>query len=206
MMQKNTIVSFVSKQHFDINRPIHLARRDVFFERAVEILYIPIQNISTADRIKSAEVILSMLKTAEMHAFFAIQSSSTVTQESDFLRFLRLISDNVKSAHAMMQHQLHLEAEESFLCQFLNATPEQCVLPAMHYQRRAEDILQGLWNVLQLAHSAYRSLQTANLQKLTEDERARYRKAYESFRNDVTTHYSIPGVNANPGAPQPQQG
>lgn len=196
----------MSKQHFDINRPIHLARRDVFFERAVEILYIPLQNIGTADRIKNAEVILSMLKTAETHAFFAIQSSSTVAQESDFLRFLRLIADNVKSAHAMMQHQLHLEAEESFLCQFLNATPEQCVLPAMHYQRRAEDILQGLWNVLQLAHTAYRTLQTSNQQKLTEDERARYRKAYDSFRHDVTTRYSIPGVNKEPSSPQPQQG
>jgi hypothetical protein len=196
MSRNNTTVGFVSKQHFDINRPIHLARRDVFFERAVELLYVPLQNLSTADRIKSSDVILSMLKTAETHAFFAIQSSSTVAQESDFLRFLRLISDNVKSAHAMMQHQLHLEAEESFLCQFLNATPEQCVLPAMHYQRRAEDILQGLWNVLQLAHTAYRTLQTSNLQKLTEDERARYRKAYDSFRHDATTRYNVPGMNS----------
>lgn len=192
------------KQHFDINRPIHLARRDVFFERAVELLYVPLQNLSTADRIKSSDIILSMLKTAETHAFFAIQSSGTVTQESDFLRFLRLISDNVKSAHAMMQHQLHLEAEESFLCQFLNATPEQCVLPAMHYQRRAEDILQGLWNVLQLAHGAYRTLQTSNLQKLTEDERTRYRKAYDSFRQDVATRYSVPGTNKPQATPQLQ--
>jgi len=182
----------VSKVHFDINRPIHLARRDVFFERAVELLYTPLQNMNTSERIKHAEGILSLLKTAEMHAFFAIQSSGTVAQESDFLRFLKLISDNVQSAHAMMQHQLHLEAEESFLCQFLNATPEQCVLPAMHYQRRAEDILQGLWNVLQLAHNAYRSLQQNNQQRLRDDERARYKKAYESFRQDVTARYTAP--------------
>ena len=206
MSPNNATVRLVSKQHFDINRPIHLARRDVFFERAVELLYVPLQNLSTADRIKSSDVILSMLKTAETHAFFAIQSSGTVAQESDFLRFLRLISDNVKSAHAMMQHQLHLEAEESFLCQFLNATPEQCVLPAMHYQRRAEDILQGLWNVLQLAHTAYRSLQASNLQKLTEDERARYRKAYDSFRHDATTRYTVPGMNKEQAASQTQQG
>ncbi len=179
----------MSKAHFDVNRPIHLARRDVFFERAVELLYTPLQNMTTANRIQHAEIILSMLKTAESHAFFALQSSSTITQESDFLRFLKLISDNVQSAHAMLQHQLHLEAEESFLCQFLNATPEQCVLPAMHYQRRAEDILQGLWNVLQLAHNAYRSLQQANLQKLSASEQERYRKAYDSFRKDAIADY-----------------
>jgi hypothetical protein len=186
----------VSKTHFDANRPIHLARRDVFFERAVELLYTPIQNMTTGERIKHAEVIMGMLKTSETHAFFALQSSGTVSQEADFLRFLKLVSDNVQSAHAMLQHQLHLEAEESFLCQFLSATPEQCVLPAMHYQRRAEDILQGLWNVLQLAHNAYRTLQTNNLQKLADDEKARYRKAYDSFRQDVTQRYSIPKRDA----------
>lgn len=191
------------KIHFDVNRPIHLARRDVFFERAVELLYTPMQNMSTADRIKHVEVVISMLKTAERHAFFAIQSSATVTQESDFLRFLKLISDNVQSAHSMMQHQLHLEAEESFLCQFLSATPEQCVLPAMHYQRRAEDILQGLWNVLQLAHNAYRTLKQANLQKLSDEEQERYRKAYDSFRADVTSRYTVPVANNN-GQPAPQ--
>lgn len=192
----------MGKIHFDINRPIHLARRDVFFERAVELLYTPLQNLTTAERIIHAEVIISLLKTAESHAFFAIQSSGTVAQETDFLRFLKLISDNVQSAHAMLQHQLHLEAEESFLCQFLSATPEQCVLPAMHYQRRAEDILQGLWNILQLAHTAYRNLQQTNLDSLTEEEKGRYRKAYDSFRQDVTSRYHVPNANRIAGATQ----
>ena len=181
----------MNKQHFDINRPVHLARRDVFFERAVELLYTPLQNVNTADRIKRAEVIIALFKTSETHAFFAIQASGTIPRESDFLRFLKLISDNVQSAHSMLQHQLHLEGEESFLCQFLSATPEQCILPAMHYQRRAEDILQGLWNVLQLAHAAYRSLQQENLQALSDPERERYRLAYDSFRQDVTARYTL---------------
>ena len=181
----------MNKQHFDINRPVHLARRDVFFERAVELLYTPLQNVNTSDRIKRAEIIISLFKTSEMHAFFAIQASGTIAKESDFLRFVKLISDNVQSAHSMLQHQLPLEGEESFLCQFLSATPEQCILPAMHYQRRAEDILQGLWNVLQLAHAAYRTLQQENLQSLTEPERERYRLAYDSFRQDVTARYTV---------------
>jgi hypothetical protein len=186
----------VSKLYFDSNRPIHLARRDVFFERAVELLYSPVQHMNTTERIKHAQVIVSLLETAESHAFFALQASATMAEESDFLRFLRLITDNVKSAHSMLQHQLHLEEEEGFLCQFLSATPEQCVLPAMHYQRRAEDILQGLWNVLQLAHTAYRSLQHENHGRLTDEEKARYRLAYDSFREDVLNHYSAPGVGA----------
>ena len=175
----------MKKNHFDINRPVHVARRDVFFERAAELLYTPFQHLPTAQRIRHVETILALLKTSERHAFFAIQASSSLPREHDMLRFLRLIADSVQSAHSMMQHQLHLEAEESFLCQFLTATPEQCVLPAMHYQRRAEDILQGLWNVLQLAHNAYRGLQQANQDQFQPEERERYRLAYESFRQDV---------------------
>lgn len=170
---------------FDINRPIHLARRDVFFERAAELLYMPYQHLSTAQRIQHVETVLDLLQTAGRHAFFASQASQALPREQDLLRFLRLIADSVQSVHTMMQHQLHLEAEESFLCQFLSATPEQCVLPALHYQRRSEDILQGLWNVLQLSYSPYRSLQQANEQQLSPEEQQRYRKAYDSFRRDV---------------------
>ena len=184
--------------HFDLNRPVHLARRDVFFERAAEMLYTPFQHLATAQRIRHVETIMALLKTSESHAFFAIQASNSLPKEHDLLRFLRLISDSVQSAHSMMQHQLHLEAKESFLCQFLSATPEQCVLPAMHYQRRAEDILQGLWNVLQLALSAYRSLQQSNLQQLTPDEQQRYRLGYESFRQDALAHASTETAFSRP--------
>jgi hypothetical protein len=87
----------------------------------------------------------------------------------------------------MTQHQSHLEAEESFLCQFLSAKHDECVLPAMHYRRRADDILQGLWHLLRLAHKPYRELQQANLDSLTDEERARYKKAYQSFREEAST-------------------
>ncbi|MBU1694282.1 MAG: hypothetical protein KKC51_10000 [Verrucomicrobia bacterium] len=186
--------------HFDINRPVHLARRDVFFERAAEILYSPLQHLPTAQRIERVEMILALLKISERHAFFAIQASKALPREHDMLRFLRLIYDSVQSAHSMMQHQLHLEAEESFLCQFLTATPEQCVLPALHYQRRAEDILQGLWNVLQLAHTAYRALQQANQGQFQADEQERYRLAYDSFRQDVMAFSAPPAPTPPPPA------
>lgn len=173
------------RNHFDINRPVHLARRDIFFERAAELLYSPLQHLSLRQRIRHVQVILGLLQTASRHAFYACQASGALARERDFLRFLDLLADSVQSVHVMLQHQLHLEGEESFLCQFLNATPEQCVLPALHYRRRAEDLLQGLWNVLQLAHGAYRQLQQQNREQLAPEDRERYQQAFESFRQDV---------------------
>lgn len=180
------------KIHFDRNRKVHLARRDAFFERAVQLLYTPTQSFSTAQKISHIEAVSTMLGVVERHTFFVTQASNATSTERDFLRFVRLLRDNVQSAASMLQHQLHLEEEESFLCQFLSATPEQCALPALHYQRRAEDILQGLWNILQLAHSAYHNLQQNQLSQLSPEDLAVYRKAYDSFRADAIALYAPP--------------
>jgi hypothetical protein len=174
------------KAYFSLNRPIHLARRDAYFETAVELLYMPVQEMDTSSRLQHVERVLSLMKTAETHAFFAIRSSQAMRQEHDFLHFLKLIAHNIQSALSMTQHQSHLEAEESFLCQFLSTKREECVLPAMHYRRRADDILQGLWHLLRLAHKPYRELQQANLGAMSEEEQARYKKAYQSFREELS--------------------
>lgn len=190
--------SIVSTLHFNLNRPIHLARRDVFFERAVELLNMPLQDLDTASRIQQTETILFLLRIAELHAFFAARSTSASSQEHDFLRFIKLLVDNVQSIHAMMQHQSHLEEDKSFLCQFLAATPEQCALPAMHYQRRSEDLFEGLWHILQIAHTPYRHLQQTTFDHMTEEERGRYRKAYDSFREEILSRYAVAPKNGIP--------
>lgn len=178
-------VTVVSSKDFNLNRPIHLARRDAYFERAVELLYMPMQEMDTNERLAHVERVISLLKTAQFHAFFTTKSPRATQHEHDLLHFMQLISHNVQSAHSMMQHQSHLEGEEGFLCQFLDARPDECVLPAMHYRRRADDIFHGLWHLLRLGHKPYHSLQQSNVNSLTPAEQERYRKAYQSFREEI---------------------
>ena len=164
---------------FNLNRPVHMARRDAHFERALDLLNVATQDFDTAARMAHIDRIMRLLTRAGHHAKFAVQSPQAAQQERDFLHFLALITDNVHSAQAMVRHQGHFEGEEGFLCQFLGAKPEECVLPAMHYRRRADDIFHGLWHLLRLAHRAYRNVQQAAVQGLTDSEQARYRRAYE---------------------------
>ena len=185
----------MNSPHFNLNKPVHLARRDVYFETAVELLYMPIQEMNTQRRLEHVERVISLLKTSETHAFFATLSPSATSSEKDFLHFLRMITHNVQSAYSMMQHQSHLEADEGFLCQFLSARQEECALPAMHYRRRADDILQGLWHLLRLAHKPYHELQQAGLNMLNEEEKGRYQKAYQSFRDELTAAHAVPNAS-----------
>ncbi len=173
--------------HFTLNRPIHLARRDAFFERAAELLllHMPVEEMDAPARLDHVSHVLRLLSTAQKHAAFAARASQATDQERDFLHFLNLVAGNLQSASSMTQHQNHLEGEEGFLCRFLNAPPEECALPAQQYRRRADDILQGIWHLLRLAHRPYRELQQANLRSLGESETERYRKAYQSFRQEL---------------------
>ncbi len=182
----------MSRVHFNLNRPIHLARRDAFFERAAELLNIPIQDMELARRQTLAQTVLRLLQASERHAFFAARSADTIERERDFQRVLRLIIDNVESIAAMWLQQSNLVEEQSSLCRFLQTGPEQCVLPAMHYQRRAEDIHQGLSHVLQLLHVPYRKLQQTVSATLKPDERKRYKKAYAAFNEEARSRFPAP--------------
>lgn len=182
--------------HSHLNRPIHLARRDAFYERGIELLYLPLQEMDTNTRIVHLHRVMTVLETARKHAFFASRSPKLFPREPDFLHFLELIHDNVQSMHSMMEHQAHLEAAESFLCQFLNTTREQCQLPAMHYRRRAEDLMNGLWQLLRLSHAPYRALQQEFDNTAEADEKERYRRAFTSFREESQSRFLAPDLTS----------
>lgn len=174
---------------FNLNRPVHMARRDAFFERAMDLLNAPTDALDAESRLAHMGRVLKLLEAAEHHGTFAVKSPSATEAERDFLHFIGLIRHNVQSAQAMIQHQSHFEREEGFLCQFLNAAPDECVLPAMHYRRRADDIFQGLWHLLRLAHGPYRALQQTACASLDEGERERYERAGRSAREEM----EVPG-------------
>lgn len=170
---------------FNLNRPVHMARRDAFFEGAMDLLNVPTEGLETAERLTHINRVLELLTTSVRHANFAVKSVQATSREKDFLHFLELISNNVQSAQAMIQHQSHFEGEEGFLSQFLNARPEESAQPAGHYRRRADDIFQGLWHLLRLAHQPYRELRQAALATLNPSESDRYRRACESAREEL---------------------
>jgi hypothetical protein len=170
---------------FSLNRPVHMARRDAFFERAMDLLNAPTQDLDTEARLKYTGRVLALLKTAEHHGNFIVKWRQASQQEKDFQHFLQLISHNVQSAQSMLQHQSHFESEEGFLFQFLGARPDDGVLPAMHYRRRADDIFQGLWHILRLAHGPYRKLQQESQASLDAGESERYGRAYEATKSEM---------------------
>ena len=182
----------MSTTHFNLNRPVHLARRDAFYEAAVTMMNTPVQALDTLARLNHIEQAQFLLRTSRRHADFAGRSVDATPAEHDFLHFLDLLAHNVQAIHSMLQHQSHLEAEESFLRQFLGANAQDSALPAMHYRRRAEDILQGLRGMLRLADKPYQQLKLSVNSSLSEENLVRYRKAWESFDQEIAARLRPP--------------
>lgn len=174
-----------------INRPIHLARRDAYFERAVELLGHPIDGLSPSQRQDLITRVLEALRIARKHGAFASNDVEASPREQDFLRFLDLKIETVRSARAMIHHQIVLQQEEGFLSKFLETEPQEFHLPAMHFQRRAEDIIHGLWHILSLAQSPIHALRSETRDALREEQGDRYDRAYEVARGEARERFVL---------------
>ncbi len=173
------------KVHIHLNRCVHLARRNACFERGLELLCVPTRDLSARNRLEHIDRVVQLLKKANEHAYLAARATDVRPREKDFIHFLELILDAVGSIQFMMQHQVHLEQEESFLCRFLETNSEESLLPARHYQRRADDLMEGLWELFRLVAKPYRMLEDETAQDFSEDERKRYEHAYNTLRPEL---------------------
>lgn len=198
--------------YYELNRPVHLARRDSGVERAVELLAQPTGHLPTAARIEHVERVIALLRTASHHARLAARSPRAGDSERDFLHFLALTLQQVESVQALIHHQAHLESKEhGFLSKFLGVNPDEVTLSAINFQRRAEDMLEGLWQVLRMSSTPYRRLQQDNLKDLTAEERERYQRAMGSFRTAVSKYAPPlsapqPAASARNAGPPPVSG
>ncbi|MCF7838382.1 MAG: hypothetical protein K9N49_07100 [Candidatus Marinimicrobia bacterium] len=187
----------MSQAHLNLNRPVFLARRDVCFEVAVEMLYMPMQEMNLDQRLTHVGAVLGRLLQSLEYARAGVRAGSALPEEQQFVHFLEIIVSHVESAEAMIEQQALLEREEGFLRQFLEAAEEDTALPALAYRRRAEDIFQGLWHLLRMAHAPYRRLQQALRETFTPEVATRYQRAQDRLRQELAASVSCPFVAEN---------
>ncbi len=189
----------MTRSAVNLNRPVHLARRDAYFERAMDILCQPMEGLTPKRRLQHVELLHGGLRRGRDHAFLAARSERATAREVDFHHFLELKLQNVASAIAMIQHQLELNEEEGFLSQFLEATPEEGMQPAQQFERRADDILEGLWHMLRQAHATYFELRNHNLSELLPEEQSRYHRAYAAASDEAKRRLALEPHMTNDG-------
>lgn len=166
----------MSTDPFHLNRPVHLARRDMFYEQAERLIKeLPVQK-KLDERKNIAEKALGLLYKARKHAQAANRSNKTSTEDQLFLALLDTAVDNTRSITQMLRRQQSAESEECPLGRFLNSTDVSSKM-SVHYRRCAAHILKGLLLVLQHAAKPYEQLRNTSLTKMVANDKARYEKA-----------------------------
>jgi len=172
----------MSADPFHLNRPVHLARRDVFYEKAVErIRKLPTQK-TLAEQRKTAEEALYLLREARRHAEAANLSEKTSEQNRLFVGFMDIAVDNALSITRMLRRQAGVEGPDNALDRFLHSTDTGAKLQG-HYRRCAVQILKGLLISLQRAEKQFNDLRQTSLAKMSVVDKARYEKAQKHFED-----------------------
>ncbi|MDF7799652.1 hypothetical protein P4C99_09250 [Pontiellaceae bacterium B1224] len=167
--------------HIKQNRPVHLARRDVYFEQAAKLIHKQQIAYSPEISLEKYEEILFLLRVARQQAYFAVRESGKNGSDEQFGRFINLLAGNVKAVLSMMNLKETVESSEGSFISFLGANQASVALQAEEYQRRANDIIRSLHNTLKLAEDPFELLKIENSDAGTAEERKRYSKAREHF-------------------------
>jgi hypothetical protein len=170
----------MSADPFHLNRPVHLARRDVFYEKAVVLIKkLPAQK-SLAEQSKTAEQALYLLREARRHAEAANLSEKTSTQSRLFVSFMDTVVDNTLSTTRMLHRQIGADAPDNPIDGFIGSTGTGARMSG-YYRRCTVLILKGLLNKLQQAEKPFQALRQTSLAKMSVVDKARYEKALKHF-------------------------
>jgi len=185
--------------HFEQNRPVHLALRDIYYERATSLLKNPeqmaIQKLDATDY----EEILFLLRTARDHGYFAVRDNGKNEKDSQFCRFINLLAGNVKAVLSMLNLKHSVEAKDSFFFSFLEVNHASVALQAEEYERRARDIIRCMLNTLELANVAFEGLKQSNRDAFNDFERERYDKAAMHHKELIEQRPALPKYQKRTG-------
>ncbi len=162
--------------HFIQNRPVHLARRDIYYEAAVKELRKKKASLAKKDY----DEILFLLKVARLHAKFSVRTPGENEHNEQFSRFISLLAGNINSILSMLELRDLVLQDGPF--DFIGANKANIGIQAEEYQRRADDINRSLLTTLNLAVNTFNQLKEDNAKTLTKQELDRYNKACEHVK------------------------
>lgn len=180
--------------HFEQNRPVHLARRDVYFERASVLISTQQQACTSEIDSDDYEEILYLLRVALQHGKFAIRETGKNEKDEQFVRFINLLEGNVNAVLSMLELKGMVADTDGSFFSFLGENQASAALQAEEYQRRANDIIRSIHNTLRLAEEPFQALKGSYITSCNREDLERYRKASEHFSEQIKTgrHRIIP--------------
>ena len=185
--------------HFDKNRPVHLALRDIYYEHAIRVLKDSKHMAARELCVGDYEEILFVLRTAREHGRFAVRDNGKNEKDGQFCNFINMLAGNVKAVLSMLNLKHSVEAKDSFFSSFLEVNHASVALQAEEYERRARDIIRCMLTTLEIAGAAFEQLKQGNREAFSDFERERYDKATAHYRERIKKNPKLPQYKRRTG-------
>lgn len=181
----------------NLNRPVHLGRRDVFLEKAMELFPECLPAAPVKKRLGHIDVVLYYVHSALEPATMAVKAEQADPQEEALIVFLRLVYCYLHSARAMMENESQLDNSRSPLWKFLHRDGK--LESSMNFTRSSEQLLQDVAHLFRMAEEPFRELQKKVGGVMTPEDRARYQRAYDNLKaHGQSAHHARRAVHVRP--------
>jgi len=181
-----------TKKHFKQNHPVHLALRDTYYQKAIELLQQFQKDSVMSPKIADYEKVLFLLRTARDHGNLSTYNQSASNKNGQFNQFINLLAGNVKSVLSMLNLKKSVEDSDGFFLSFLGINQASVALQAEEYERRTRDIISCMLSTLELSKSPYEKLVKDNLDHFSTLEHKRYKKAEVHYQSILKKDLSPP--------------
>jgi hypothetical protein len=166
-----------------LNRPVHLAGRDAYFESAVKLLRGDLMNLEVAERLEKCRSVTALIQLAKDHADFALRGVESSREEKLFVQFLGLVLDSAQALVVMAKHEHLLVSDRPLLRELLGQHADMADRSAAEHRQLAHSLLKETVQLIQMAEETFQKLKNKTTEEFGKDDsKARYQRAYESFQ------------------------
>lgn len=168
---------------YDANRPVHLARRDAFLEKAREVFRACLADAPHKQRAQQIDTTLDCLQSAVEHGALAANTTPTSPLEAPFLLFIRMVLFDLYSVRVIMENEHALKDRKSPLWQFLH--PNGKTNNVVSFDRGGEQLLQDVAHLFGMAEAPFRDIQKTLAEGMNASQRERYQRAYDGLKRHL---------------------
>jgi hypothetical protein len=166
-----------------LNRPVHLAGRDAYFESAVKLLRGDLMNVEVSERLEKCRSVTALVQLALEHADFALRGVDSSREEKLFVQFLGLVLDSAQALVVMTKHEHLLLSDRALLNELLGQNSDTADRSAAEHRHLAQSLLKETVQLIEMAEKTFQMLKDKTMEEFGKDDsKARYQRAYESFQ------------------------
>ncbi len=165
---------------YDLNRPVHLGRRDEFMERASDVFHKCRLEKSGVRRMQQIDTTLYYLQSALDHSSMAGKAGATVPAEESLVLVIKTIVFYLQSIIAVMENEAQLKNKESPLWKFIHGHGKSQTTKDV--VRSSKLLMEDVSHFFRIIEAPYAALRQQLLEEMSDGDRVKYANSSKCLR------------------------